>query len=698
MDKSIAESLLQIAVNDPEAFFRTGQWEAIDALVNRRRRLMVVQRTGWGKSLIYFLSTRIMRDRNAGPTIIISPLLALMRNQIEAARRLNICAETINSANHDQWAEIKRKVLANNVDAVLISPERLANESFIRDILLPISGRIGLFVIDEAHCISDWGHDFRPDYRRLVGILQQLPPNIPLLCTTATANNRVIDDVRSLLGEIELQRGALGRKSLVLQTLRLPDRASRLAWLSHYVPKLPGTGIIYALTKRDAAQVSSWLNSQGIVAPTYYSDVNHPEFDDSAAYRQHLETQLFRNEVKALVATSALGMGYDKPDLGFVIHYQAPASVISYYQQVGRAGRGINRAYGVLMHGEEDDDIHAYFRESNSPDVKVVNKILEELSRSDGLTINQLVSKVNVRHALIEHTLKILNVESPSPILLVEGKWHRTAVKYQVNQKKIQRLNQQRQLEWQEIRSYIGARTCLMAFLQEALDDPESAACGRCAVCRGKPVVDERVDPEQVLVARRFMNQSDFPFRPNRLIPRDSLSEYGFSGLIPVELQAETGRILSRWNDTSWGKMVATDKHDGFFRDELVEALAEMIEQRWKPTPKPQWVTCVPSVRHPDLVPSFARRLAARLGLPFLDAIGKARNNDPQKLQQNSLHQCRNLDGVFTIAQVIPDGPLLLIDDIVDSGWTMTILAILLRKAGAGPLFPVALASTSPYR
>lgn len=695
MDKSTGETLLRRATNDPNAAFRPGQWEAIDSLVNQRGRLMVVQRTGWGKSQVYFISTSLLRARGAGPTLIISPLLALMRNQIAAAERLGICAITINSSNYAEWDAARQRILSDEVDAVIISPERLANERFLQDLLLPIARRIGLFVVDEAHCISDWGHDFRPDYRRLVSILRQLPPNVPLLCTTATANDRVIDDVCGLLGDIDIQRGPLVRESLILQTLDLPDLASQLAWLAHYVPKLPGTGIIYTLTKPYAERVAGWLNAQGIAARAYYSGADHPNFEDSDAYRRHLEDLLLNNQIKALVATSALGMGYDKPDLGFVIHFQAPGSVISYYQQVGRAGRAIDRAYGVLMRGEEDEAIHEYFRESAFPDAGTVDALLTLLAENDALASGSMAATLNLHPRKVEHALKVLSVDSPAPVIRDGAKWRRTPVAYQLDVAKIARLSGQRLREWQEVQDYIDTSSCLMAFLQNALDDPEPVPCGRCANCRGKPVISEQVGHKEVMLARRFLGQSEELFTSSAVIPLGALPEYGFEGKIPAELRAEQGRILSRWSDTVWGKMVANDKHQGHFRDELVEAMAVMIEQRWRPDPAPEWVTCVPSVRHPGLVPDFARRLAARLGLPFIPAIRKVRDNEQQKLQKNPERQCRNLDGVFAVAATIPEGPVLLVDDMIDSGWTMTILTILLRLGGAGPVLPVALAATT---
>ncbi|MGH6902346.1 MAG: DEAD/DEAH box helicase, partial [Geminicoccaceae bacterium] len=312
-----ALGLLRRALGDPSANFRHGQWEAIDALVNQSERLLVVQRTGWGKSSVYFIATRILRDRGLGATLIVSPLLALMRNQIEAADRLGIQALTINSTNRNDWPELQRAIRNNEADALLVSPERLANDEFVQEVLLPVAARIGLLVVDEAHCISDWGHDFRPDYRRLVNILRRMPPNMPILGTTATANNRVIGDVRAQLGDIGVMRGSLMRQTLALQTLRMPDQSARLAWLAEHLSALPGTGIIYTLTKRDANQVAGWLNQKGITACAYYSGVTDEGFADSNVYRQHLERLLLGNKVKALVATTALGMGYDKPDLGF---------------------------------------------------------------------------------------------------------------------------------------------------------------------------------------------------------------------------------------------------------------------------------------------------------------------------------------------------------------------------------------------
>ena len=684
------------AVGDPTSRFRDGQWEAIDALVNHRRKLMVVQRTGWGKSSVYFISTRILRDRGSGVTIIVSPLLALMRNQIEAADRLGIRAETINSTNQDSWPVIRHDLLANRVDTILISPERLSNEIFVEEVLTPIADRVGLFVVDEVHCISDWGHDFRPDYQRLLNVLRRIPFNTPVLGTTATANNRVIADVKALIGDIEIQRGPLVRESLYLQTLRFPDQATRLAWLVEHIPDLPGTGIVYVLTTRDAEQVTIWLRLHGIRAGAYYSNVKHEAFETSNQYRQHLEDLLYRNEIKVLVATTALGMGYDKPDVGFVIHYQAPGSVVAYYQQVGRAGRAIDHAYGVLLAGSEDHDIHEYFRNSAFPDEENVNAILETLSIHDGLSVFQLQQYLNIRHGIIDKALKILSVENPSPVIREDNIWYRTPVRYQMDHARIKRLTQQREIEWEEVQNYIDTDSCLMAYLRNALDDPEAGECGRCAVCQGKSVVSKDLSHSRVVEATRILKQAEMPFRSNKQVAVDAFPKYDIRGNIRPEIQASEGRILSRWGDAGWGHVVSKCKREGNIQEDLIQAVIEMILKRWRPEPSPGWVTCVPSVRQPTLVPDFAERIAELLRLPFLRIIDKITNNEPQKSQQNRFHQCKNLDGVFRIAARPPETPVLLVDDVIDSGWTMTILAVLLRQAGSGPVYPVALASASP--
>ncbi|MDL2184731.1 RecQ family ATP-dependent DNA helicase [Pseudomonas sp. ChxA] len=695
MQRNDAEKLLKVAINNGAAAFRDGQWEAIDALVNHRKKLLVVQRTGWGKSSVYFISTRILRDRGQGPTIIISPLLALMRNQIDAARRLGINAVTINSTNTHEWEKARKDVQANRVDCLLISPERLANDGFMETFLQPIADRIGLMVIDEAHCISDWGHDFRPDYRRIVNILRFLPANTPVLGTTATANTRVVNDIQAQFGDINIVRGPLTRESLALQNLIMPDQASRLAWLAQTIPTLPGTGIVYALTQRDSEQVARWLRANGIDAASYHSDVAHPDFGNSDQYRQHLEDELLANKLKVLVATTALGMGYDKPDLGFVIHYQAPSSIVAYYQQVGRAGRAIDYSLGLLMSGGEDEKIHAFFRRAAFPPAGQVNHLLGVLAKFNGLTIRELEEHSNLSHGQIEKILKLLSVESPAPLIKHQSKWLRTPIHYELDQNRVNRLTELREHEWQQVLAYLNEPRCLMAFLRHALDDAENDDCGKCVRCLERELVSSKVDGRLVHQAATFIRHAELPIKPKKQIAKGGFEHYGFPTNLPLNIQAAEGRVLSQWRDGGWGELAANGKELGHFDDALVSAMAEMIQSRWQPNPKPTWLCCVPSLGHPTLVPDFAQRLANALGVPFVNCVIKVRQNEPQKWQNNRFHQCRNLDGVFAVNAYIPPGPVLLVDDMIDSGWTMTVIAALLKQAGSEHVYPLAISSTA---
>ena len=692
--KHEALALLRRSLDNGRATFREGQWEAINDLVNNRKRLIVVQRTGWGKSSVYFISAKIFRERGNGLTLIVSPLLALMRNQLVSANRLSLNAATINSTNTDDWENIISGILNDEVDILLISPERLANEDFRNRVLMSIANRIGMLVVDEVHCLSDWGHDFRPDYRRLANILLQLPENLPVVGTTATANNRVIDDICNLLGNFAIQRGPLTRSSLTLATMKAPSKAGRLAWLAENLKRIRGTGIIYTMTIRDAEQVADWLQSSGINAKAYYSNVNADGFENSNAYRMHLEHLLERNEVKAIVATSALGMGYDKPDISFVIHYQAPSSVVAYYQQVGRAGRQIESALGLLMSGNEDGAIAEYFRKTAFPKPEYVERILNVLSVNDGITATQLQRELNIPAGKFASALKFLSVESPSPVLKIESKWHRSPVDYALDVDKISRLSSQREREWQEIQNYISHKGCLMEFLANSLNDPNPRRCGKCQNCGGAKLVSSRISKDTVSSAWRQLLNSSFPLKCKIRIPKGALTKYELSGNIPIKFRPLEGRVLSRWNDPGWGQIVAEDKPAGHFRDELVDAVASMLDC-WNPDPAPKWITSIPSLRKPNLVKDFCERLSRKRNIPHFQLIRKTKENSPQKEQQNGFHQCSNLDGVFVVDGRPPDLPGLLIDDVVDSGWSLTIGSVLLLRGGSGPILPVALASSN---
>lgn len=682
-----ALELLRLGTRDAKAEFREGQEEAIKNVTEGKGRLLVVQKTGWGKSSVYFIATKLLREQGCGPAILISPLLALMRNQIDAASRMGVRAVTINSGNRAEWDAVETKLSENNVDILLISPERLSNDHFLREVLGPVVGRISLLVVDEAHCISDWGHDFRPHYRFVERVIRTLPGNVRVLATTATANNRVMTDLESVLGpNLSVSRGELGRPSLLLQTMRMPSQAERMAWLATHLPKIAGSGIIYTLTVRDAVGVAGWLQSRGIKAEAYTGETGDR--------RVELENALLNNEVKALVATTALGMGFDKPDLAFVIHYQTPGSVVAYYQQVGRAGRKLSAAYGVLLSGEEESEINDYFIETAFPSRQEVEEVLKSLEAApDGLSMNELMSQVNASHGRIDKALQLMSLESPAPVAKQGSKWMLTTEKLADSfWNRAERLTSLRRTEKMQMQEYVDLKSGHMEFLIEALDGEHAA--GQVPPVQPLPPTFEVELAQQAVL---FLRRTCLPLEPRKKWPPVDLASSKVKGnsRIPPERNFRPGRILSIWGDAGWGDLVRKGKYrDGEYSEQLVEACAAMVRS-WNPQPSPAWVTCIPSRRHPNLVSEFARRLAVALNLPFHKVLEKTDDRPPQKTMENSSQQAMNVDGSLRIQGNVPAGPVLLVDDMVDSKWTMTLAAHLLTSGGSGPVHPLALASTA---
>ena len=685
-DPKRALELLRIGSGRADATFRDGQEDAIRHIVEGKGRLLVVQKTGWGKSFVYFIATNLLREAGAGPALLISPLLALMRNQIAAAERMGVRAATINSDNQDEWKSVEAKLRRNEVDILLIAPEKLGNDWFNTEVLAGIAGQISLMVIDEAHCISDWGHDFRPHYRLLERIARTLPANLRLLATTATANDRVMEDLVAVLGpNMKVLRGDLNRSSLTLQTMRLPSQAVRLAWIAQQLSSLPGHGIIYTLTIRDANQLADWLKAQGFAVEAYTGKTGDR--------REELEQALQENKVKALVATTALGMGYDKPDLAFVIHFQMPGSVVAYYQQVGRAGRALESAYGVLLSGDEEEGITDWFIRSAFPTRQEVDDVLGALNEApEGLSIPDLMTCVNMSKGRIEKTITALSLESPAPIAKQGTKWQLTAAELGDEfWARADRLTKLRRAELQQMQEYVSRPFGQhMGFLIDALDGDSSTVSPPSL-----PPLSEDVDQLLVREAEEFLCRTSLPIEPRKKWPVGGMPQYGIHTASTIPYQAQPGKALCVWGDAGWGGLVRQGKyHDGHFSDDLVAACVKMI-QEWNPQPSPTWVTCVPSLRHPALVPNFAQRLAAALGLPFHMVIAKTDARPEQKTMANSTQQARNIDGSLALnGQPIPPGPVLLVDDMVDSRWTLTVAAWLLRKSGSGAVWPMALSQT----
>jgi ATP-dependent DNA helicase RecQ len=702
----------------PAATLRDDQWTAIRALVQDRRRALVVQRTGWGKSAVYFTATALLRSRGSGPSVIVSPLLALMRNQIEAAGRAGIRARTVNSANTDEWDQVYAEVAAGDVDVLLVSPERLNNPGF-RDLVLPkLIAAAGMLVVDEAHCISDWGHDFRPDYRRLRTLLDSLPPGVPVLATTATANARVTRDVAEHLGDGTLVlRGSLDRASLHLAVVRLPAAQQRLAWLAEHLGELSGSGIIYTLTVAAAHETASFLRSHGLDVAAYTGQDDHHE-------RVAAEDSLLANELKALVATSALGMGFDKPDLGFVVHLGAPQSPIAYYQQIGRAGRATDRADVILLPGREDADIWAYFGSLAFPPEAVVRSALAALADAGRpLSTAALETRVDLSRKRLEMMLKVLDVDGA--VRRVSGGWAATGAGWAYDADRYARVAAERSREQQAMLDYAAASTCRMEYLRRELDDPAAAPCGRCDNCTG------RHWPQEVSQAAAGA-ASDRLFRPGvEITPRrmwpTGMRELGVdvSGKIDPGLSAEPGRAIGRLTDLGWGPrlraLLASDgsapdgpspdgpvpddgpSADDPVPDDLVAAVVKVLAA-WDWDQRPAGVVTLPSRTRPQLVESLGLRIAEIGRIPHIGGLGYLPGAQPSRSAGHQHNSAQRLAAVWRELTLPEDvaaaagrlgGPVLLVDDRVETGWTMTVAVRLLRQAGAPAVLPLALAITT---
>lgn len=691
-EKLIEQKALSLLKNmfGEEAVFRAGQLEAIKKVVNSER-VLVVEQTGWGKSIVYFIATKIRREYNSGITFLISPLLALMRNQIQNANKIGIIAETINSDNTEDWEIVKEKITRNQCDILLLSPERLSNEKFIDTILPHIN--IGMFVVDEAHCISDWGHDFRTDYQRIVNIVKKLPRNIPVLATTATANNRVVDDIKDQLGkDIYIQRGKLVRESLKIQVIELSDQAERLAWLHENIDKLPGTGIIYCLTTSDCDRVSRWLNSKGHNVEPYHSKINIEGYT-TKELREQREIMLMNNEIKALVATVSLGMGFDKPDLGFVVHYQRPGNIVSYYQQIGRAGRNIDSAYAILLSGKEDNEIQEYFINSAFPTEEEMVQVLNVISESrHGLSIDEIMNKVNMKQGkLKDKILKFLILQNA--VEKHNSIYVRTLNQWNPDIEKSKKITDLRYEEMSKMEEFVKTKDCFMQFVAEELDDENAQICGNCTNCIKRDYFFKTVESKNVKEAISFLKGDYITIAPRKKWPIKSTTDK--KGNIKMELRVSEGRALCAYSDAGWGRIVKEDKYDnGEFRNELVMAAARLINN-WDMEDTPTWVTSVPSKRRPTLVKEFAEKLAKELGLKYYPIIEKTKDTPEQKTMQNSNMQLSNIYDSFSLKGSCPSGAVILVDDMVDSRWTFTVIGAMLRENGSGNVYPFALSTTA---
>ncbi len=692
--------VLRRLVGRDDADFHEGQFEAIEALVDGGRRALVVQRTGWGKSAVYFVSSLLLRARGAGPTLIVSPLLALMRDQVAAAERAGVRAMAINSANATEWNLVSEALAADEVDVLLVSPERLTNPSFRENQLPALVRRTGLLVIDEAHCISDWGHDFRPDYRRIAELIGRLPPSVPVLATTATANSRVVADIEEQLGAgVFTIRGPLARKSLRLGVLRLADSRDRLGWLLTHLAELPGSGIIYTLTVSAAEDTARLLAEAGHVVRSYTGRTDPMD-------REALEEALKNNQVKALVATSALGMGFDKPDLGFVVHLGAPSSPVAYYQQVGRAGRGSPNADVLLLPGSEDKDIWQYFATASMPSADKAAAVLEALGGAGKpMSTPALEARVDLRRTPLELLLKVLAVDGA--VRRVAGGWESTGEPWAYDAQRYRRIAQARVEEQNSMLEFERMTGCRMEYLAAALDDPTAAPCGRCDSCAGRWFPTD-IGAGAVAAAGESLRHAGLPLDPRTLWPT-GMDRLGvqIKGKLKPEEQVAPGRALARLTDLGWGNSLralfaagAPDAPvDPAMAQGVVAVLRDWGGARWAGQGRPVAVVSMPSRSKPQLVRSLAQALCEIGRLPYLGELSYEFGGPTGERGGNSAYRLAGLWDRFAVGPELaaaldayPGGPVLLIDDLVDSRWTLTVAGRALRRAGADQVLPLVLA------
>ena len=690
------------AMAGPGARLRDDQVTAVAALCRPTpagetgARVLVVQATGWGKSAVYWAATAVRRAEGGGPTLVVSPLLSLMRDQVAAAGRAGLRAATLNSSNVTEWSAVEADLRGGALDVLLVSPERLANPGFGRRVLDGLAGRLGLLVVDEAHAVSDWGHDFRPDYRRVSDVLRRLNPSTPVLATTATANQRVTDDVAAQLGDTGpatlVLRGPLARSSLELAVVGPAPRGltplERYAWVVDHLPRLPGSGIVYTLTVADAERLTTAVRAvHGPAVPVAaYTGGLEP------ARREELEDALLANEVKALVATSALGMGYDKPDLGFVVHVGAPPSPVSYYQQVGRAGRAIETAPAVLLPSDADAGVWDYFATATIPDPEQVRRVLDVLPGDPPLSVVQLEAESGVRRGRVELLLKQLAVEEV--VERVEGGWRATGRAWHHDAAHYAGIVAVRRREADVMRRYTAGDTCLMELLQEVLDDPHATPCGRCSVCRGRlpEGLTDRPDPGTVRAVAQVLRGAVQVLEPRKMWPGGA---FGSRGRIPADEAAEPGRVLVHADAPEWREVVAEvfgPDAGSPVPEELTDACVALLAQ-WRASwsARPDVVVDLAAAGHVRVVAAVADHVAAvgRLARASLE-VGTV----PDTRELTSAEEAarwRDLLGPAVPTDAVGGAVVLLVVDASSSLWPVTVAAALLRRAGARAVLPLLL-------
>lgn len=644
--------------------FYEEQWSAIEKLLNGERILMI-QRTGFGKSLVY----QFAATQHPGTTVIFSPLIALMRDQVNSLKKRGIEAAYINSTlTPEEKQETLSKAIQGHYKMLYIAPERQEDEEW-QDTVRQIN--LSMIVVDEAHCISVWGHDFRPSYRRIVNLVRQLQADFPVFACTATATKRVQEDIELQFDNRKLTvlRGDLTRPNFRLGVIKAESQEAKMIGVLEFVLEQKGTGIIYCGTQVESEQYSKWLEFNGINSTYYTAGLDNDT-------RKSIETGLMNNEFKCVVSTNALGMGIDKPDIRFIVHTQIPTSPLHYYQEIGRAGRDGLPTEIALFYNDQDNKLPESFINNSRPSIAKYHRIISVI-QSESISLYNLIRKVNLKKTQVN---VILNDLIDQRIAVKYGKSNRYEYKFgapKLDDSKFKELRNAKMNDFKEMLSYVESLNCRMTFLRTYLGDPTHSTCGHCDVDQDR-VFNVSIDEAGLKKVEEF-RETYFPIlevstKTNILVDGVAASYYGVTNV---------GSVLHRC------------KYDGGgdFPDFLLKKTLKAFRKHYGQA-EFDLVLYVPPTESGDLVKNFAEKVAKVLKFPISDALIKTRDTEPQKGFESSISKKDNLIGAFDCTEDISGKSILLIDDIFDSGQTIKCVADILKHKGVHIVAPLTIAKT----
>lgn len=672
-DRAQAERLLQRTFHLPR--FYDEQWRAISQLLQGHRILMI-ERTGFGKSLCFQFPATLME----GVTVVFSPLIALMRDQVQALAALGIEARLINS---EQDIELNRQTiadaLAGRVKILYIAPERQESTEWIE---ATRQLRLAMIVVDEAHTISVWGHDFRPAFRRIVNLVNLLPAGMPVLAATATATRRVQDDIERQIGRgITTIRGQLMRDNFRLHVIEVGSDDEKMAWLAANVAALPGTGLIYTGIRADTDLYARWLRYRGVEAVSYNAGLD-------AETRKDIERGLKANRWKCIVSTNALGMGIDKPDIRFIIHTQMPASPIHYYQEIGRAGRdGLPTDIILFFNGTRDEDGWSHdcqlpraFIDTAKPRTECYRQVIDAL-KDDVLGERDIVKRCNLKST----QFRVIKADLIEQGIIREVKVARSKkYEYQFGAPELdtsgfEQLRRAKMADLRAMRDYVSTREPRMAYLCRYLGDatpPVAAGCDNTTEPRWTATLDAEMQAALDDFRETYFPEITVAERKNNIIDSVAGSYYGVSTV---------GRALRR------SKYEGGGPFPDFLLGLTLKAYRKTFHNKHL-----DFVMSVPPTVSGTLVEEFARRIASVLRVPYSPLLVKTRTTQVQKLFHSAYSKRDNISGAFALqgSADLRGTTILLVDDIFDSGATLKEIGRVLTAAGAKEIVPIVIAKT----